>query len=59
MDLAILPLSSLQLVPVTRIEIFFLSSDRGVADTNKRSLRINELWRTVQLFLRNSVILRK
>ena len=59
MDLAILPLSSLQLVPVTRIEFFFLSSDRGVADTNKRSLRINELWRTVQLFLRNSVILRK
>ena len=58
MDLAILPLSSLQLVPVTRIENF-LSSDRGVADTNKRSLRINELWRTVQLFLRNSVILRK
>ena len=59
MDLAILPPSSLQLVPVTRIEIFFLSSDRGVADTNKRYLRINELWRTVQLFLRNSVILRK
>ena len=58
MDLAILPPSSLQLVPVTRIGKI-LSSDRGVADTNKRSLRINELWRIVQLFLRNSVILRK
>ena len=58
MDLAILPPSSLQLVPVTRIGKF-LGSDRGVADTNKRSLRINELWRIVQLFLRNSVILRK
>ena len=40
MDLAIIPLSSLQLVPVTRIEKI-LGSDRGVADTNKRSLRIN------------------
>ena len=58
MNLAILPPSSLQLVPVTRIGKFSVATG-GVADTDKRSLGINELWRTVQLFLRNSVILRE
>ena len=45
-------------MPVTRIEIF-TGNDKGGADTDRRFWRIYEIWRTVKLFSRNSVILRE